>query len=308
VSRETSWHPTACILCSINCGIEVQISDGRFTRIRGDKAHPSSRGYLCQKAARLDYYQNHARRLRYPQRRRPDGNFERIDWDTAIREVADRLKAIRDTHGGHAIAYYGGGGQGNHIGGSYAVPFRAGLRTPYIYNSLAQEKTGDFWVNGRLFGRQTCHLTEDLEESDYAIIIGANPWQAHGIPRARKVIQAFRRDPKRTLVVIDPRRTVTAEYADIHLQVRPGTDAFLLAAMLGVIVQEGLEDRPFLDAHTRRFDELQEGLLTVPVDDYARRSRGSNRSWSDAWRATSRRLPRPGRATTSAWSTACTAR
>ena len=56
MSRETNWHPTACILCSLNCGIEVQIDDGHFTRIRGDKAHPSSKGYLCQKAARLDYY------------------------------------------------------------------------------------------------------------------------------------------------------------------------------------------------------------------------------------------------------------
>ena len=81
-------------------------------------------------------------------------------------------------------------------------------------------------MNGRLIGRQTCHLTEDLEESDYAIVIGANPWQSHGIPRARKVIQAFRRDPKRTLVVIDPRRTITAEYADIHLQVRDAGNWF----------------------------------------------------------------------------------
>ena len=124
-----SYQPTACNLCSLNCGIEIEVENRRFKRIRGDKSHPSSRGYLCQKASRLDFYQNHERRLRHPLRKRPDGTFEQIDWDTAIREVAERLVAVRDTHGSHAIAYYGGGGQGNHLGGSYGVPLRAALGT-----------------------------------------------------------------------------------------------------------------------------------------------------------------------------------
>ncbi len=268
----TDWHSTACILCSINCGIDVAVEEGRLAGIRGDRDHPTSRGYLCQKATRLDHYQNHARRLTRPLRKRADGSFEAIDWQTAIREVADRLLAVRDRHGGHAIAYYGGGGQGNHLGGAYAGPFRAALGTPYLYNSLAQEKTGDFWVNGRLFGKQTCHVTEGIEESDYVVILGANPWQSHGFPRARKVLQELSKDPDRTLVVVDPRRTRTAELADVHLQVRPGTDAFLMAAMLGTIVQEGLEDRDFLARRTVGFDELREILLRVPVAEYAARA------------------------------------
>ncbi len=270
---EATWQATACNLCSLNCGIEIEVDEGgRFARVRGDRDHPSSRGYLCQKASRLDYYQNHAGRLTRPLRRRPDGGFEAIDWETAIGEVAEKLARIRDEHGGHAIAYYGGGGQGNHLGGAYAVPFRAALGTPYIYNSLAQEKTGDFWVNGRLFGRQTCHLTEGIEESDYVVILGANPWQAHGVPRARQVIREIGRDPRRTLVVVDPRRTETAELADVHLQVKPGTDAFLMAAMLGTIVQEGLEDRRFLSERTSGHEELFAILRAVPVEGYAERA------------------------------------
>lgn len=269
---DTSWQSTACNLCSLNCGVEIQVEDGRFARIRGDRAHPSSQGYVCQKASRLDYYQNHGARLTQPLRRRPDGSFEPIDWDTAIREVAAKLSAIRGEHGGHTIAYYGGGGQGNHLGGAYAVPFRAALGTPYVYNSLAQEKTGDFWVNGELFGRQTCHLTEGIEESAYTIIIGANPWQSHGIPQARKVLQEISKDPSRTLVVVDPRRTRTAELADVHLQVRPGTDAFLMTAMLGVIAQEGLEDREFLERRTMGAEPLLDMLRRVPVDDYSARA------------------------------------
>ena len=266
------WRSTACNLCSLNCGLEIQVEDRRFTRIRGDRSHPSSEGYVCQKASRLDYYQNHAARLTHPLRRREDGTFERIDWETAISEIAARLLEIRRAHGGHVIAYYGGGGQGNHLGGAYAGPFRAALGTPYLYNALAQEKTGDFWVNGQLFGRQTCHLTEGIEHSDYTIIIGSNPWQAHGIPQARKVIREISKDPDRTLIVVDPRRTRTAELADIHLQVRPGTDAFLMSAMLGVIAQEGLEDRSFLEARTTGHDELLKLLRAVPIDDYAERS------------------------------------
>ena len=97
-----SWEKTACILCECNCGLEVQIGGegGRhFTRIRGDKAHPASKGYACEKPHRLDYYQNGPDRITSPLRRRDDGSFEEIDWDTAIREVAARLGAVRDEHG-----------------------------------------------------------------------------------------------------------------------------------------------------------------------------------------------------------------
>ena len=108
----SAWHPTACILCECNCGIEVRLGgeDGRrFERIRGDKAHPASKGYTCEKALRLDHYQNGRHRLTSPLRRRPDGSYVEIDWDTAIREVVERFAAVRDTHGGESIFYFGGG-------------------------------------------------------------------------------------------------------------------------------------------------------------------------------------------------------
>lgn len=266
------WRPTACILCSENCGLEVKTEGRRITAVRGDDAHPHSRGYVCQKAARLDHYQTHAGRIDTPLRRRGDGTYERVSWDVALAEIAAKLRAIRDAHGGHAIAYYGGGGQGNHLGGVYGSALRAWLGTPYVYSALAQEKTGDFWVNGELFGRQTCHVTSSVESADYVIFLGTNPWQSHGFPRARKVLKALSTDPARTMVVIDPRVTETAKLADVHLRVRPGTDAFLLAAMLGVIAKEGLADRAFLDAHTTGADAVLAALREVPVADFAQRA------------------------------------
>src|SRR5882757_8613475 len=121
-SESAAWKKTACILCSVNCGLEVQTGGegGRhITKIRGDDAHPASQGYVCEKSQRMDWYQNGADRLRSPMRRRADGSYEAISWDTAIREIAGRFKAIKSQYGGESILYYGGGGQGNHHGGSY---------------------------------------------------------------------------------------------------------------------------------------------------------------------------------------------
>lgn len=263
---------TACILCSRNCGLTVEIEQGHFTRIRGDEDHPNSRGYICQKAARLEYYQNHDDRLRHPLKRMPDGEFRRIGWDQALSEIAERLLAVRDRHGGKAFALVGGAGQGNHLGSAYARQMLAAMGSRYAYNSLGQEKTGDFWVNGRLFGHQTCHTTEDVEHADFVVFIGCNPFQSHGIPSARELLRALRRDPQRTSVVIDPRRTETASQADVHLQLRPGTDAFLLAAMLAIVVRDGLVDREFLAQHCAGYEEVERSLREVPIAEYARRA------------------------------------
>lgn len=141
------WKSTACILCECNCGIEVELGgdDGRqLVRFRGDKQHPASRGYACEKPHRLNLYQHARDRLMTPLRRRPDGTHEAIDWDTAIREVAARLAAVRDTHGGDTIFYYGGGGQGNHLPGAYSTATRRALGSRYRSSALAQEKTGEF--------------------------------------------------------------------------------------------------------------------------------------------------------------------
>ena len=140
------WQPTACILCECNCGIVVQVEGRTLARIRGDKEHPGTQGYTCNKALRLDHYQNNRARLTSPMRRRADGTYEEIDWDTAIIEIAEGFKHIRDTYGGDKIFYYGGGGQGNHLGGAYSGAFLKALGSRYRSNALAQEKTGEAWV------------------------------------------------------------------------------------------------------------------------------------------------------------------
>ena len=206
-ARSATWRATACILCESNCGIEVRLGEPtrggasrRFERIRGDKAHPGSGGYTCEKALRLDYYQNGGDRLTSPLRRRADGTFEEIDWDTAIAEVAAGFRRIKDTYGGETIFAYGGGGQGNHLGGGYGgATFRA-LGLKYRTNALAQEKTGEFWASGKMLGGIT---RADFVNAEVALFVGENPWQSHGFPHARTTLKEMAADPARSTIAID---------------------------------------------------------------------------------------------------------
>jgi anaerobic selenocysteine-containing dehydrogenase len=262
------WQPTACILCECNCGIVVQLDGRKLAKIRGDKAHPASQGYTCNKALRLDHYQNNRNRLTAPMRRRPDGSYEEIDWDTAITEIAEGFKRIRDIYGGDKIFYYGGGGQGNHLGGAYSGAFLKAIGSRYRSNALAQEKTGEAWVDAQLYGG---HTRGEFEHAEVSVFVGKNPWMSQSFPRARVVLNEIAKDPGRAMIVIDPVITDTAKMADFHLRVRPGTDAWCLAAMAAVLVQEDLCYEAFLAEHVNGVDAVREVLRGVPVGKYAQR-------------------------------------
>ena len=260
------FKKTACILCSINCGLEVKTggADGReILKVRGDREHVSSEGYVCNKAARLGHYQSGADRLDTPMRRREDGSYEPVDWDTAIREVAAGLARVRDEHGGDKIYLIGGAGQGNHLGGLYLKSLAAALGVKYETNALAQEKTGEFWVGAKMFGGAAPH--GDFHNAEVAVFLGKNPWQTHGFPQTRKVLRELAKDPARTLIVIDPALTDTAKMADIHLRLRPGTDAWLLSGMIATLVQEGLVNEDFVAAHTDGFDAMRDHFAQLDI-------------------------------------------
>ena len=266
--HDRAWQPTACILCECNCGIVVDVDDRSLARIRGDKSHPASRGYTCNKALRLDHYQNNRNRLASPMRREADGTYTEIDWDTAIAEIAAGFRGIADTHGGDTILYYGGGGQGNHLGGAYSGAFLKALGSHYRSNALAQEKTGEHWVDAQLYGN---HTRGEFEHAEVSVFVGKNPWMSQSFPRARVVLNDIAKDPARSMVVIDPVVTETAKMADFHLRVRPGTDAWCLAALAGALVQENLCDETFLTEHVTGVDAVRAVFAEVPVDDYAQR-------------------------------------
>lgn len=264
----SEWQQTACILCECNCGIVVQLDGRSLTEIRGDKDHPASQGYTCNKALRLDHYQNNRSRLTSPMRRQPDGTYEEIDWDTAISEIAAGFKHISESYGGDKIFYYGGGGQGNHLGGAYSGAFLKALGSHYRSNALAQEKTGEAWVDAHLYGG---HTRGEFEHAEVSVFVGKNPWMSQSFPRARVVLNEIAKDPARSMIVIDPVITDTAKMADVHLRVQPGTDAWCLAALAAVLVQENLCNEAFLAEHVNGAEAVREVLRDVPVGDYAQR-------------------------------------
>lgn len=261
---------TACNLCFVNCGIKVELGgeDGRqFIKVKGDENHPTSAGYICNKAARLNYYQNSNSRLTWPMRRRADGSYEEVDWDTAIAEIAEKLQAIKAEHGGERIFYYGGGGQGNHLGGASAMALRAALGMKYKANAISQEKTGLSWVFSRMIGEIT---HPDLHHAQVAMLVGKNPFMSNGMDRARNFLRDMRKDPNRKLIVVDPRRTETADYADIHLAVKAGRDAWCMAAILGHIVQSNLLPMGWLEQHASGYEDVIATFTDIPVDEFAR--------------------------------------
>jgi anaerobic selenocysteine-containing dehydrogenase len=172
---------------------------------------------------------------------------------------------VRDTYGGEAIFSYGGGGQGNHLGGVYGSATLAALGARFKASAISQEKTGEMLVMGKMFG---VPLRGDFEHCEVAFFVGKNPWISHGIPHARTTLKAIAADPDRALIVIDPRVTETAALADFHLRVRPGRDAWLVAAMAAVLVDEALVDRAWLADHAVGVERVLTALGEVPIARY----------------------------------------
>ena len=279
------WHKTACVLCSLNCGVEVRLDGREITRVRGNKSHVSSKGYTCEKALRINHYQNATSRLQSPMRRQPDGTYVEVEWDEAIASVAAGLRGVIDRHGASKVLYYGGGGQGNHLVGTYGAALRNSLGITRKSNALAQEKTGEAWVEGRMYGT---HTHGEFAEAEVSIFLGKNPWHSHGFDETRRILKEIASDESRSMIVIDPRRTETADLADIWLAVRPGTDAFLLAALVAVIIEDGYTNPGWLNDNTVGVDAVVEAFADVPIADFAERC-GVDES---AIRATAERIGR----------------
>jgi anaerobic selenocysteine-containing dehydrogenase len=252
----SDWKKTSCVLCYHNCGLEVQTEGNRILKVRADKSHPRTKGYLCRKGTRIPFYQSHKERLTHPLKR--EGNdFKRISWDQAITEIAGKLKNILNLHGPRALAYMGGGGQGCHVEAGFGRTLLTALGSQYHYSALAQELSGLFWVNGRAYGRQNLHTGADLDRAKNFLVMGWNGYVSNaGVNRARERIEEFSTDPAKRLIVVDPLRSETAQRANMHLQPRIGTIALFLKSLIAILLQEGWEDKEFLSKHCEGFERV----------------------------------------------------
>ncbi len=251
-----TWHKTGCVLCAQNCGLEILVEDNRMIKVRPDKDNPRSRGYACRKGMNVAHYHHHADRLTHPLKRNGD-QFEKISWDQAIGEISDKLKGIIDQHGPRSFAYMGGGGQGCHFDALFGTQFSRSLGSRYHYNPLAQELTGYFWVNGRVLGRQNRFPVPHEDDADMLIAWGWNGMQSHQMPRAPIVLKEFASNPDKLLICIDPRRSETAQVADMHIPIRPGADALLLRAIIALILEKGWPDNTYIQQHVTGWETIK---------------------------------------------------
>ena len=241
---------TTCPYCGVGCGLVVERGhDGEF-KVRGDRAHPANLGRICSKGAALGETVGLEGRLLYPQ---VDG--VRTGWDMALDAVAGRFRAVIDAHGPDAVAFY--------VSGQLLT------EDYYVANKLMKGFIGSANIdtNSRLcmasavaaykraFGSDSVpNSYEDLEQADLIVLAGSNLAWCHPVLYQR--IQAARRArPALRLVVIDPRRTASCEDADLHLALRPGSDALLFCGLLNWLAQQERVDPEYLAAHTSGFDE-----------------------------------------------------
>ena len=251
-----TWHKSGCILCAQNCGLEILVENGRITKARPDKDNPRSKGYACRKGLSIVYHQYPADRLKEPLKR-VGSDFVPVTWDEAFGDIAERLKAVLKNHGSKSLAYMGGSSQGGHMEAGFGLGLLRALGSQYYYSSAGQEFSGSWWVFGRMLGKQYNIAIPDEHESDMLVAWGWNGMQSHQIPRAPIVLKEFAKAKDKLLVVIDPRKSETAEIADIHLAVRPGTDSLLAKAMIAVILEENIQNEAYLDAHTEGWNRIK---------------------------------------------------
>lgn len=241
---------------------------GEVIAIRGNRDHVASHGHLCPKAIGLKELDADPDRLRKPLLRTPDGNLMPASWDDAFSVIDQRLTAIIDRYGVDAVALY----LGNPVAHDFATTLYASaltrtLGSRNVYTANTVDAMPKFVSCQLMFGGMYTVPLPDIDRCSYLLILGANPLVSNGslltAPGVRARLRALRRRGGR-LVVVDPKRTHTAQEADEHFPIRPGADALLLLALIHVLAGEGLINLRDLQAHVRGVD-----TVTVLAQDFS---------------------------------------
>ena len=254
---------TFCRVCEPACGLIAQVKDGELVRLRPDKANPITRGFACNKGLAGVEIHRDPDRVDHPLRRRADGQFERVSWDEAIREIAARLRATLDEHGSGAIApYIGNPTAFNTLAGPAIGALFAQLGTFRSFSSGTQDCANKFAGSEAVFGSSTMHPVPDLAHTDFFLSFGANPRVSHAsfisITDPLKVLkQVVARGGR--VVHVNPRRIESEKTkAGETLLIHPDTDVYLLAALIHEIDQSGGFDAEVVTRHGEHVSELRE--------------------------------------------------
>ncbi|WP_237572778.1 molybdopterin-containing oxidoreductase family protein [Mycolicibacterium lacusdiani] len=290
------YKPTFCRICEPLCGMIATVEDGRLTALRPDSDHPLSAGFACQKGIAFTEVVNDPDRVTTPLRRR-DGGFEPVSWDEALGDIAARCADIHRRHGSGAFAWY----MGNPAAFSYShlfgvMAFIKGIgRHSHYFTSSTQDTSSRLLASQFLYGAPMSVPIPDLMRTDLLVMMGANPVVSHGsfltAPRIKdRMHDVVGRGGR--VVVVDPRRSETAARFE-WLGIVPDSDAYFLLSLLSVMFDEGLVDRPAVDAkadglewlaaqcepfppeRTERFTGIAPGTVRALAHDLARTPRAA---------------------------------
>jgi anaerobic selenocysteine-containing dehydrogenase len=249
---------TICPYCGVGCGLSVKVRNGQMVEVKGDRDHPANYGSLCAKGATVKQIVNTSNRLAYAQiRANRSQGFEQVGFSAALARVATKFRDIIDRHGPDAVAFY--------------VSGQLTTESQYVFNKLAKGAIGtnNIDANSRLCmasavsaykmalgadAPPTCY--EDIELAECFFILGANMAECHPVLWQR--IKRRARLKRVRTIVVDPRRTPTAEGAHLHLPIRPGTDVALLNAMIHVMIAQGWINERFIRNHTDGWETLRD--------------------------------------------------
>ncbi len=242
----------ACNLCEAICGLEIEIDDTKITSIRGDHADPFSRGHICPKAVALKDIHEDENRLRQPMKRlRGGGNdesvsseWQQISWEEAFEFAAAKIAEIQIQYGNNAVGFYAGNPSVHNIGTLFSVPQLArALKTKNAFSATSVDQLPQQLASLLMFGHQFMIPIPDIDHTDYFLIMGGNPVASNGsmmtVPDVTKRLSDITKRGGK-VVVIDPRRTETAEIASEHHFITPGSDAALLMAVINTLKTENL--------------------------------------------------------------------
>lgn len=284
MTDEVKSHYRACNLCEAICGIEIKTQGEEIISIKGDPKDPLGRGHICPKAVALQDIYNDPDRLKQPIKK-VDGQWQEISWEEAYDFAVQGMLDVQTRHGKNALALYAGNPNVHNYGSlTHGAMFSKLLKTHNRFSSTSLDQLPLQMMCRLMYGHQLAVPIPDIDNTDYFVIMGGNPVASNGsmmtVPDFKNRIKELHaRDGK--LVVLDPRKTETAKIADEHYGVKPGTDIYVLLAMINHIFSEGLvrdthlktllsglDDLPALVSHfTLELAEAQSGLTQDVIQD-----------------------------------------
>ncbi len=253
VPASVETHHRTCPLCEATCGLTLTIESGQVTSVRGDDEDVLSSGYICPKGVSLGELHHDPARLRYPLIKGADGIHHRATWAQAWAEIRRLLDPVRAAHRNNSIGVYFGNPNVHNVAASlYGSALLRALETNYYFSASTVDQMPQQVAVGLMFGTGLSVPVPDIDRMDYLLILGANPivsngsmWTAPDMPKRIRDLKA--RGGR--LVVVDPIRTRTAQVADEHLRIRPGSDGFVVAAIAHTLFAEDLVDPGAAGAH-----------------------------------------------------------